>query len=127
MPFSNKSINNQRFHNKKPLIVFRQGYWRVSPMPKLNNYVNGPAMVWHSAHKFAGILNAKIQQAKFYKHEIGKALSTKQKQIAACKRALSIAARFKPSQYRGKHMSRIFKNLNTKRSELALIKKELAK
>lgn len=47
----------------------------------------------------------------------------KQKEIAACKKALSIISRFKPSEYRGKHISKIFTNLNIKKGELARMRK----
>jgi hypothetical protein len=36
--------------------------------------------------------------------------------IEAAKKALSIASRLKPSPYRGRHVSRIFKNLNKLRA-----------
>lgn len=40
----------------------------------------------------------------------------KQKKIAAARRALSIANKFPPGEYRAKHVSRIFKKLNKLRA-----------
>lgn len=76
MSFSNKSIVPARFG--KPHIVFREGWWRVSPFEKDSYSKPSNYERWAKAHTFASRLNNERRRVEFNKqlsNEIEKELT----------------------------------------------------